>query len=123
MCPRIMFHLTGCPKPVLSTGPAITRKMRRCLPTKRIFSSRSTVDRWVRTLFSIEPGRVEFASFQSPSFPHAFSGGSIGLATLRLVEVESRGYSDWTPDPSTTTQGRGEQSRTTIETFGGDDFG
>ena len=30
--------------------------------------------------------------------------------------------SDWTPDPFDVAQGRGEHSRTTIETFEGDDF-
>jgi hypothetical protein len=36
--------------------------------------------------------------------------------------VESRGISDWTPDPFDVAQGRGEHSRTTIKTFGGDDL-
>src|SRR5262245_1781250 len=104
MCPRITFHFTGCRKPVLSTGPAITRKMRRCLPTKRIFSNRSTVG---RTLFLIEPGRVEFASFQSPSFPHAFSRSTM-LTALRGSKGGNPG--DIRTGPP-------------IETFGGDDFG
>jgi hypothetical protein len=30
---------------------------------------------------------------------------------------------DWTPDPFDVAQGRGEQSRTTIKTFGGDALG
>jgi hypothetical protein len=30
--------------------------------------------------------------------------------------------SDWTPDPFDLAQGRGEHSRTTIKTFGGDDL-
>ena len=29
----------------------------------------------------------------------------------------------WTPDPFDLAQGRGEHSRTTIKTFGGDDLG
>ncbi len=33
------------------------------------------------------------------------------------------GCSDWTPDPFDVAQGRGEQRRTTIKTFGGDDSG
>ena len=36
---------------------------------------------------------------------------------------ESRQASDWTPDPFDVAQGRGEHSRTTIEKFGGDEFG
>ena len=36
----------------------------------------------------------------------------------------SKSNHDWTPDPFAVAQGRGEQhSRTTIKTFGGDDFG
>ena len=35
--------------------------------------------------------------------------------------MESRRNSDWTPFD--VAQGRGEHSRTTIETFGGDEFG
>jgi len=33
---------------------------------------------------------------------------------------ESRRDRNWTPDPFDTAQGRGEHSRTTIKTFGGD---
>src|SRR6266536_1262304 len=36
---------------------------------------------------------------------------------------ESRLDRDWTPDPFDVAQGRGEHSRTTIKTFGGDAFG
>ena len=36
---------------------------------------------------------------------------------------ESRRISDWTPDPFDVAQGRGEHSRTTIKTFGGDNLG
>jgi hypothetical protein len=47
---------------------------------------------------------------RTPSFPHAFSGNP----------GEDR---KWTPDPFDVAQGRGEHSRTTIKTFGDDDFG
>jgi hypothetical protein len=36
---------------------------------------------------------------------------------------ESRRDRNWTPDPFDLAQGRGEHSRTTIKTFGGDAFG
>jgi hypothetical protein len=36
---------------------------------------------------------------------------------------ESRKSSDWTPDPFDVAQGRGEHSRTTMKTFGGDNVG
>jgi hypothetical protein len=39
-----------------------------------------------------------------------------------LVEVESRGFG-LDPDPFDLAQGRGEHSRTTTKTFGGDDLG
>jgi hypothetical protein len=35
---------------------------------------------------------------------------------------ESRRDRNWTPDPFDLAQGRGEHSRTTIKTFGGDAF-
>ena len=51
-----------------------------------------------------------------------FPPQGFGRISLRLKR-ESRGNSDWTPDPFDVAQGRGEHSRTTIKTFGGDEFG
>ena len=39
------------------------------------------------------------------------------------LKRESRRVRSWTPDPFDVAQGRGEHSRTTIKTFGGDDLG
>ena len=51
-----------------------------------------------------------------------FPPEGFGRISLRLKR-ESRRNPDWTPDPFDVAQGRGELSRTTIKTFGGDDFG
>jgi hypothetical protein len=49
---------------------------------------------------------------------------SISLGTVRFSNRrESRRDRNWTPDPFDVAQGRGEHSRTTIKTFGGDAFG
>jgi hypothetical protein len=46
-----------------------------------------------------------------------FPPQGFGRISLRLKR-ESRRARNWTPDPSTVAQGRGEQSRTTTTTFG-----
>ena len=61
-----------------------------------------------------ELAALEFAPSRSPSFPHDPSISRAG------IQGEC---SDWTPDPFDPAQGRGEHSRTTIKTFGGDDLG
>ena len=56
----------------------------------------------------------------NPSFPHALS--ATGLRTDQPqaeAGIQVVGW-DWTPDPFDVAQGRGEHSRTTIKTFGGD---
>jgi hypothetical protein len=62
-----------------------------------------------------------FPESQSLSFPNASIGGSTRLATLSLSKWNPE--HDWTPDPFDVAQGRGEHSRTTTKTFGGDNPG
>ena len=54
--------------------------------------------------------------------PACLYGGSTGLATLSLSKWNPGVVRNWTPDPFDVAQGRGEPSRTTIRTFGGDDL-
>jgi hypothetical protein len=68
---------------------------------------------WVNTLVRLI--RVRHSRMFFP--PQGF-----GRISLRLKR-ESRRNSDWTPDPFDLAQGRGEHGRTTIKTFGGDEFG